>query len=141
MIDEQTKETILKDLREHNQACDTLLKIALEENEDLRFSRNPEQAERTSEKTKALENLSALVDRLRAHRVVLEQEGASGVRLHRTIAEELRAGQDRIMRYIALNKENENLMLKEGLVPSELMNLVGRQSHGAAALTYRNNTV
>ena len=110
------KHAIIATINEHNEVCRKILEFVEGENRNLvqgltDLSTDAKQAEA---KRTLLAQLGLLKERIKQDRSQLEQEGQTGAKLDQDIAAKVEEGKRLIMKAIALDRENEKLLLKSG---------------------------
>ena len=128
---------IVEDLRRHLAVCTEVLAVVEQESQELRrpeSSRLPEVAER---KRRLLPVLSRSLERVRFHRVQWQKVKASERDQAPEIPPLLRQNQDLIMKIIVLDRENEQLLLRQGLIPARQLPAASRQRPHFVADLYR----
>jgi len=99
--------TTLETLQKHQQVCDELYQLALEENRHLKQHRRPPDAPLLERKKSLLEQLDQSLTTLRTSNAA----GEAG-RETRPLVEKIRS---RILQVLQLDKENEQLLLRASL--------------------------
>ena len=131
---------MLEDLRSQLSLNTDLLGHLERESLQLRHPDSPQTPGATDARRELLPRLDASLERIRRHRnhwLSLSPEARSS---HREIRELLRKNQDLIMRLIVLDRENEQLLLRRGLIPPKHLPPVQRQRpHYVADLYRRQN--
>jgi hypothetical protein len=107
---------------------------------DHRAIRQPAAASLSSThpaKKNLLPRLAASLDQLRKHRAVWQRLDAAGRARHPEIGALLRQSQDAVMKIIMLDRENEQGLLRRGLVPPRHLPAAARQRPNFVAELYR----
>jgi hypothetical protein len=114
---------IVATIGEHNDVCRKILELVEGENRCLRQGRgeNQSDAQVADGKRELLSHLERLKDEIKRQREALEEAGLSGANLDQEISSIIEDGKRVIMKTIALDRENEKLLLKSGrLQPGNL---------------------
>ncbi len=144
---------LARDLREHLGCCETALALATEENRALNAAGDFQPFEFHQKRTRLLALLDSSLVRLRTWRQAWQQiecgrrSAESGMAALRTPHSELRtlqplfqAIQDLLMRVLMLDRENQQALLRRGLVPPKHLSLAaGPQPSHYVANLYRRN--
>ena len=135
----------VNDLKTHRNLCEAILQLTARENAALRNHENAEDntsSETTTQRKKFLAQLAESLDKIREHRIAWMRLEPSVRQRHPEIAELLRENQDLIMRILVLDKENEQALLRKGLVPPRHVPPANRQRpHFVSNLYQRNSAV
>jgi hypothetical protein len=129
------------DLRTHRNLCEAILALAAKENGALRSSQTGLQAENSAQRKKFLAQLTDSLDKIREHRIAWMRLEPSVRQGHPEIAELLRENQDLIMRILVLDKENEQALLRKGLVPLRHVPSANQQRPHFVSSMYQRNSV
>jgi hypothetical protein len=128
--------SLMTDLHEHMEICRGLLSIVERESHDLRHASAGLGAEFLQKKN-LLPALNQSLYRIRQHRVdwckrsLRERAEESGVT---ALLSEI---QDLIMKIIILDRENEQVLLRKGLIPARHLPHANRQRPNCVAEAYR----
>ena len=129
---------MMADLRAHQAACRDLLNLAERESQALRQGQTNVLAEIHQSRKVLLPQLSDLLEKVRQHRVVWQQLTPGERAAQPEIAFLVRQALDLILRVLLLGRENEQGLLRRGLVPPHEMPAVQqRQPHYVADLYRR----
>ena len=109
---------ILTDLRAHQAVCRELLTLAERESQALRQGQTAALQEIHQSRKKLLPRLSELLEKVRQHRIVWQAFTPAERTSQPEIAFLIRQAQDLIMRVILLDRDNEQGLLRRGLVPA-----------------------
>jgi len=134
-----TAAEITNDLRQHQSICQQLLAMVEREAMALRSSERFASAEVLQAKKDLLLRLNHSVDQLRFQRENWQQWSQEEKALHPQIAPLLRLNQDLIMKILVLDRENEQALLRKGLVPSHQLPSANRQRPHFVADLYRRH--
>lgn len=118
--------TMLSELQRQRVACEEVLKLVQTENETLSGEQSFSPISNGIKKD-LLERLSDSLNSIRRQRIAWQQTGPSRVALHPQLDSELKSNLDLIMRIIVLGRENEQLLVRRGLLPPG--RLPGKQPH------------
>ncbi len=125
-------------LRSHRDLCLDLLTLVEREAQGLR---NAPEASLDPELVKAkkllLPRFEASVDVIREHRLEWQKLNAAERAQHREVGALLRSNQDLIMKILLLDRENEQNMLRRGMVPPRHLPSVNRQRPNFVTDLYR----
>ena len=133
-----TLATMLKDLREHQSICRQLLTLVEEESQALRHDETGVLQEITDTRRSLLPGLSDSLERVRQHRNHWQMLTQAERGTQPEIPFLIRQTQDLIMKAILLARENEQGMLRRGLVPArELPSANQNRPHFVANLYRR----
>ena len=133
---------IQSDLREHLGVCQELLGVVEREGAELRRPEPPTYAQFIQTKKTLIPRLTQSLDRLRRHRVQWQRFSLAERGQYPEIGALLRQIQDLIMKIIVIDRENEQTLLRRGLIPPREVPSVNRQRpHYVADLYRRQNTV
>ena len=132
-------EQALRDLAQHASVCRECLALAEEENRRLRASGEFPAAESAERRRELLPRLESSVRSLRAHRLQWQQLPAQGRPARPEVARALRATQELVMRIVVLERENDQALLRHGLMPAaQLPSAQGQQPNFVSALYQRH---
>lgn len=130
-------EDIADDLKKHYSLCQELLLTVEREGQTLRRSDNPSLFEFYQLRKNLLPRLNQSLDTLRRHRVSWQKFSLDERARHPEIGMLLRQNQDLTMKIILLDRENEQCLLRRGLVPPRELPSVNRQRPHFVAELYR----
>jgi hypothetical protein len=109
--------TTLADLRDHESVCRELLALAERERGLLRAPDAPPLAELYAAKRALVPRLNDSLEKIRGHRRAWSQATSAERASQPEIARAIRQTQNVIMRAIVLDRENEQALLRRGLMP------------------------
>jgi hypothetical protein len=132
-----TPDEIVQHLRNHQALCQEFLSLAEREGQALRRPDNPSLFEFFQLKKNLLPRLNQSLDGLRKHRVNWQKFSLDERARHPEIGMLLRQNQDLTMKVILLDRENEQALLRRGLVPPRDLPSVNRQRPHFVAELYR----
>lgn len=130
-------EDIADDLKKHFSLCQELLLTVEREGQTLRRSDNPSLFEFYQLRKTLLPRLNQSLDTLRRHRVRWQKFSLDERARYPEIGMLLRQNQDLTMKIILLDRENEQCLLRRGLVPPRELPSVNRQRPHFVAELYR----
>ncbi|MBI3416281.1 MAG: hypothetical protein HY043_13385 [Verrucomicrobia bacterium] len=131
---------MLNDLRQHLALAEEILSAFENESQKLRQAGERDHAECVQFRQGLLPRLNASLDKLKRHRLSWQQL-STGARAHcPEAARLLRQNQDVIMKTIVLDRENEQALLRRGLVPPGHLPPVNRQRPHFVADMYRRQS-
>ncbi|MGA3181617.1 MAG: hypothetical protein ABSF38_14845 [Verrucomicrobiota bacterium] len=128
---------LIEELESHLTICRELLAIAQGESQALRREDNPSLFEYYQLKKNLLPRLNQTLDSLRKLRVQWQSLSSDERARHPQIGPLLRRNQDMAMKFILLDRENEQGLLRRGLVPARQLPSVNRQRPHFVAELYR----
>ena len=130
------------DLKTHRSLCEAILTLSAKENSALRSATETFECDNLGQRKKFLAQLTESLDKIREHRIAWMRLEPTVRQRHPEIAELLRENQDLIMRILVLDKENEQALLRKGLVPPRHVPPANRQRpHFVSNLYQRNSAV
>ena len=128
---------LAKDLKEHLRISEDILKIVEQENVRLRDASSTANFEGMVQKKAILPELEESLARLKTQRAEWLRQPAEERARHPEIAGLLRQNQDVIMKIIVLDRENEQALLRKGLVPPRHLPSPAKQKPHYVADLYR----
>ncbi|HZM02592.1 MAG TPA: hypothetical protein VFC44_06180 [Candidatus Saccharimonadales bacterium] len=134
-------EEIIDDLKARLILCQQLLAGLEQEAQTLRRPDNPSLFESHQLRKNLLPSLNRSLDTLRRHRVHWQKLSHEERARHPEIGTLLRQNQDLTMKLILLDRENEQSLLRRGLVPARELPSVNRQRPHFVAELYRRQSV
>jgi flagellar biosynthesis/type III secretory pathway chaperone len=134
-----TAADLTNDLRQHQAICQELLAIVEREAMALRSSEGSASAEFLQGKNNLLLRLNRSVDQLRFQRENWQRWSQEERALHPQIAPLLQLNQDLIMKILMLDRENEQALLRKGLVPAHQLPSANRHRPHFVADLYRRH--
>lgn len=127
------------DLRQHLDLCQELLAVVVREGEAMRRADSTGAGELFQAKKNLLPRLNRSLDQLKRQRLQWQSASPAERARHPEVGSLLRLNQDLIMRIIVLDRENEQALLRRGLVPPRHLPSANRQRpHFVAGLYQRN---
>ena len=130
---------LAQDLRQHLGLYREVLELTRRENQSLRDPDLPSQFDSYQGRKALLPRLEASVQALRRHRATWQQMSPAERSRHPEIAALLKDNQDLIMKILMLDRENEQHLLRRGLVPARQLPAAARQRPHFVADLYRRN--
>ena len=128
---------LLEELNTHLAVCRELLAVAQGEAQALRCDDPPSLFQFCRQKKNLLPRLNQTLDSLRKLRVQWQSLSSDERARHPQIGPLLRRNQDMAMKFILLDRENEQGLLRRGLVPARQLPSVNRQRPHFVAELYR----
>jgi len=128
---------ITDDLKARLALCQELLRGLEHESQALRRADNPSLFEFHQLRKKLLPPLTQSLEALRRHRVNWQKVSPEERARHPEINALLRQNQDLTMKLIVLDRENEQSLLRRGLVPARELPSANRQRPHFVAELYR----
>ena len=132
---------IVEQLNEHLGVCQELLQATEEEGQTLRRSGKPSLVAFYQRKKDLLPRFNQSLDGLRKHRVNWQRLSLEERARWPEVSMLLRKNQDLTMKIIVLDRENEQALLRRGLVPPRELPSVNRQRPHFVADLYRRQGV
>jgi flagellar biosynthesis/type III secretory pathway chaperone len=132
---------IIESLNEHLGVCQELLQATEQEGQALRRSDKPSLLEFYQRKKSLLPRFNQSLDGLRKHRVNWQRLSLDERGCWPEVGLLLRKNQDLTMKIIVLDRENEQALLRRGLVPPRELPSVNRQRPHFVADLYRRQGV
>jgi hypothetical protein len=130
---------ILADLRAHQSLCRDLLSLAERESQWLRSGQAGSAFDATATRKTLLPQLNGIVSSLRQHREAWQKLTPAERVAQPEVTFLLRQVQDLIMRIILLDRENEQGLLRRGLIPPrEIPAAQQQRPHYVAGLYQRH---
>ena len=117
----------IHDLTTHKNLCEDILALVGKEHARLRSAKEICDEDGAVSKKKFLAQLSESLNKIRQHRNAWLKLEPAVRQAHPEIAELLRENQDLIMRILVLDRENEQALLRKGLVPTRHVPPANRQ--------------
>jgi hypothetical protein len=128
---------LANDLKEHLRIAQEILVIVEKENVILRQGDDAAAQTMLADKKAVLPELNESLARLKKQRAEWTRQSAEERARHPEIAGLLRQNQDVIMKIIVLDRENEQALLRKGLVPPRHLPSPNRQKPHYVADLYR----
>lgn len=130
---------VAADLREHLAVCQELLALVQQENQLLRDPGQPSPFETYQRRKQLLPRLNDSLQAIRRHRAAWQQLSPAERARQPEVVPLLRQNQDLIMKLLVLDRENEQSLLRRGLVPARHLPPAGRQRPHFVADLYRRS--
>lgn len=134
-----TSDVIIQDLREHLALAEEILAIVARESEALRAEGEFPAFEFHRQRKNLLARLDRSLNALRAHRIRWQQWTPEERAGHPEVGALLRSNQELIMKIVVRDRENEQALLRRGLVPPRHLPPVQRQQPHYVADLYRRH--
>ena len=128
------------DLKTHRSLCEAILTLSAKENSALRSAQDGFAFDNLGQRKKFLAQLTESLDKIREHRIAWMRLEPSVRQGHPEIAELLRENQNLIMRILVLDRENEQALLRKGLVPLRQVPPANRQRPHFVSSMYQRNS-
>lgn len=130
---------VLADLRAHQSLCRDLLSLVERESQWLRSGQSETSFDATASRKALLPQLNGIVGSLRLHREAWQKLTSAERAAQPEVTFLLRQVQDLIMRVILLDRENEQGLLRRGLIPPrEIPPAQQQRPHFVAGLYQRH---
>ena len=133
-------EQMLADLREHRAVCQEVLTVVERESQALRAPDNSDVYESYQARKRALPRLEEALTKLRHHRSRWIAMSPGERERFPEVRPLLRDNQDLIMKIIVLDRENEQALLRRGLIPPKHLPSPQRQRPHFVADLYRRQS-
>lgn len=130
--------TMVGDLRGHLALCQEVFALVERENQSLRDAGKGPDFETHQAKKVLLVRLNESLVQIRQHRSTWQKLGPAERAQCPEVAGLLRQNQDLIMKIIVLDRENEQVLLRKGLVPTRHLPPANRQRPHYVADLYRS---
>lgn len=133
---------ILKDVDLHNDICRQLLDIVQQENRWLSNASHDEvQLPDQKLKETLSQNLSKAVSKIQAHRAALNDEAKRQPEGNKDPALQtaIQSATDLIMKIVVIDRENEKLLMKKGMIPPEKIPSSYQYRPSEAVKAYQQN--
>jgi hypothetical protein len=130
----------IHDLKTHKNLCEDILKLVGNEHARLRSPDDAGGSELNSTRKKFLAQLTESLNKIREHRTSWLKIEPAVRQGHPEIAELLRENQNLIMRILVLDRENEQALLRKGLVPPRHVPPANRQRPHFVTSMYRRHS-
>ena len=124
-------------LREHRRVCSEILKLVEKEHSLLRSEQAEAAFSLRGTRKNLLAELTGSLDKMREIRIAWSRLAPEQRQGYPQIAELLRENQNLIMRILVLDRENEQALLRKGLVPPRHLPSPNRQKPHYVADLYR----
>jgi ketopantoate reductase len=128
---------LLDEVWRHQQICSEVLAVVERESVILREGRESERFESYQAKKTLLPKLNQSLDKIRQHRIGWQRLSPAERAKHVKVPPLLRQSQDLVMKIIFLDRENEQILLRRGLVPAPHLPPANRQRPHFVADLYR----
>jgi hypothetical protein len=129
------------DLQEHLKLCQEIFNLAQRENHLLRDPRSPSPLELCHARRSLLPRLNTSLEGLRRHRAAWQRLPPDQRAQQPQVVSLLRQNQDLIMKILVLDRENEQGLLRRGLVPPRHLPPASRQRPHFVADLYRRSGI
>jgi hypothetical protein len=128
---------MVEDLRRHLALCAEALALVETESQTLRDTAAGPAFTTYQAKKNLLPKLNQSLNQIRQHRATWQRLGSIERARFPEVPALLRQNQDLIMKIIVLDRENEQALLRKGLVPARHLPAAGRQRPHYVADLYR----
>lgn len=108
--------TLIDDLRAHQALCQELLAIAQDEAETLRRGDHPSLCALSQQRKNLLPRLDESLQRLRQGRVELKKRSPEERAADSEVRQAIRQTQELCLKFMVLDRENEQRLLRRGIV-------------------------
>jgi hypothetical protein len=131
--------TLAESLSAHQQWCYRALEMVTRENSELARGGEPAWESFRNKRKDLLKELDTLVKCLRTHRLAWNRLTPEERHCDTQVPALLRSNTDLIMRIVLLDRENEQLLLRRGLLPAVHLPPANRQRPHFVTDLYRRN--
>jgi hypothetical protein len=128
---------LMEDLRAHLELCGEVRQVVEKESEILREGRDGARFELLQHKKTLLPKLNLSLDKIRQHRAGWQRLSPVERASQAGVQQLLQQNQDLVMKVIFLDRENEQALLRRGLVPTSHLPPANRQRPHFVADLYR----
>jgi len=125
------------DLRKHLALCQEILTLVEKEGQSWRAAEPGSPGQFLPVKKDLLPRLTLMLDRIRQHRSAWQQVSSADRAKHPEVGPLIRHNQELIMKIILLDRENEQILLRRGLMPTAQLPSANRQRPHYVAELYR----
>lgn len=129
--------SMVADLRGHLALCQEILTLVESESHALHHTETGPAFASYQAKKNLLPRLNQSLNQIRQHRATWQKLGPEERACHSEVPGLLRQNQDLIMKIIVLDRENEQALLRKGLVPPRQLPSANRQRPHFVADLYR----
>jgi hypothetical protein len=136
----QAANALSSDLQQFTGVCEDALSLAKHEHQVLAGPANFEYSEFTEKRKSLLEEIEALLPKFRRHRAVWQQVSQAQRDQFPDLKRHFQNIQGLLMRVMLLDRENQQTMLKRGLVPIKHLPAAATQRPHYVADLYRKNS-
>lgn len=127
------------ELGDYLEVCNQAYELVQEENRCLN-SNSPREAYAKSDQRKGLlDRVAGSMVRIKAHKALWAKIPHAERMKHMEISQLIKQNMDLIMKTVMLDRENEKLMLKHGMVPPDRLPSSAQNNPGAVAGMYQRN--
>lgn len=130
-------DSMVTDLQGHLALCQEILALVETERHALHHSESGPSFESYQAKKNLLPRLNQSLNQIRQHRATWQKLSPAERAQHEEVPALLRQNQDLIMKIIVLDRENEQALLRKGLVPPRQLPSAQRQRPHFVADLYR----
>jgi len=131
---------VASDLKAHRKLSEDILALVESESAALRRENGRGPLDSAGARKKFLAQLGESLDRIRQHRIAWLRLEPSERKGHPEIVELLRENQNLLMKILVLDRENEQVLLRKGLVPFRHLPSANRQRPHFVANLYQRNS-
>ena len=128
---------LLRDLRSHLALCQEVFSVVERENQALRNAPSFNPGEFLQLRNSLLPRLDQSYKRLKEVRLAWQKLGSAERRRNTEVVGLFRQNQDLIMKIVLLDRDNEQVLLRRGLIPATQLPSVNRQRPHFVAELYR----
>ncbi len=137
--DSEPFQTLVDELREYLKICEDVHSIVRRENQCLNSAEPQRIHQFQGTRRDVLERLTDTQMRLSIHKTSWLRVPSNVRSRHPEVVQLIRQTLDLIMKTIVLDRENEQLLLRQGMVPPQRLPPAHRQNPHFVARLYRNN--
>jgi hypothetical protein len=133
---------LIFELRRYLNLCEEILALATRESQALADQTNYQPCEFHQKRQSLLPNLESVSTKLRQCRMIWQQASPAERERCQEIKPLFQSIQSLVMKVLLLDRENQQAMLRRGLIPTKhLPAAAGQQPHYVANLYRRNSTI
>ena len=127
------------ELRNYLGLCEEILKLTMRENQALSGHADYQPREFHQKRTNLLPNIELLLAKLRNRRLVWQQVPLSERERCEEIKPLFQSIQNQLMKVLLLDRENQQIMLRRGLVPTSHLPAASPKPNYVASIYQRNS--
>ena len=128
---------LVEELRHYYELCRRVLEVVEKEHQLLRIPETPDLKPLAALKKGLLPRLSESINRMRQQRQIWQQMDSGQRASYPEVPNLLRQNQDLIMKIIVLDRENEQILLRRGMLPANRLPAAQRQQSHYVTDLYR----
>jgi hypothetical protein len=133
-------ENMQRDLQTYSALCDEMLALAAHENQNLRENKDFVPGTHDARRNELTSRLDQSLAALRTHRLAWQNLPASERAERAEISRLIATAQQLAMKFIVLNRENEQALLRHGMVPARHLGACQSARPHYAAARYQQHS-